>query len=60
MTALIIARSTVFLPADDIDPAMQMIGLYYRTEWLRRQTVARQLTDPRLIEVRVIDGGEVA
>ena len=28
----IIARSAVFLPADDLLPAMQMIGLYYRTE----------------------------
>ena len=56
----IIARSAVFLPADDLLPAMQMIGLYYRTEWLSRQTVVRRLTGPRLNEVRAIDGGEVA
>lgn len=56
----IIARSAVFLPADDLLPAMQMIGLYYRTEWWSRQTVARRLTSPRLDEVRAIDGGEVA
>ena len=56
----IIARSAVFLSADDLPPAMQMIGLYYRTEWWSRQTVVRRLTGPRLDEVRAIDGGEVA
>ena len=56
----IIARSTVFLPAGDILPAMQMIGLYYGTEWWSGQTVVRRLTGRRLYEVRVIDGGEVA
>ena len=37
-----------------------MRGLYCGSEWWSGQTVVRWLTGPRLSEVRVIDGGEVA
>ena len=50
----------MFLPANDILPEMRMIGLYYRPAQWSSQTVVCRLTGPRLNEVRVLDGGEVA